>query len=384
MSRKLSYEEVKNYIESKGCKLISGEYINNSTKLEIQCSCNKIFKNSFNEFCNKRYYVCPECIKNIKSGKLSLDYNYVKEYIENNSDCILLSDNYKNYSSKLLLRCKCSNEFEVSFANFIKGKISCNLCSNLQRKINKLYSFEKVKGVFNNKGLILDDSQIYENSLHHLLAYTIEGYKIYIKYGNLNKTNNFNPFSKYNPYTIENIQKYLDLNLSGYKIISKKYKNAQEKLEFMCTQGHDFCLSWNQIQQGLKCIVCIGTRSTGEDCIEEYLIKNNIIYQREHKFKNCKYKHLLSFDFVTKNCEKYIAIEYQGEHHYKPIRYGGISEKLAIEKYETQISKDQIKRDYCKANNIKLIEIPYWDYNNIKLILLKELNINNLKECVNQ
>jgi hypothetical protein len=35
-----------------------------------------------------------------------------------------------------------------------------------------------------------------------------------------------------------------------------------------------------------------------------------------------------------------------------------------------------MKRDYCKKNNIKLIEIPYWDFDNIEEILDKELKLN--------
>ena len=37
--------------------------------------------------------------------------------------------------------------------------------------------------------------------------------------------------------------------------------------------------------------------------------------------------------------------------------------------------KDNIKTQYCKDNNIKLIRIPYWDFDNIEEILKKELNL---------
>lgn len=34
---------------------------------------------------------------------------------------------------------------------------------------------------------------------------------------------------------------------------------------------------------------------------------------------------------------------------------------------------DNIKRDYCKINKIKLLEIPYWEFDNIENILSKYL-----------
>lgn len=49
-------------------------------------------------------------------------------------------------------------------------------------------------------------------------------------------------------------------------------------------------------------------------------------------------------------------IEYQGEQHYKSEEYFGGEEKfLQVKEY------DKRKKDYCKKNNIFLIEIPYWE-----------------------
>ena len=37
------------------------------------------------------------------------------------------------------------------------------------------------------------------------------------------------------------------------------------------------------------------------------------------------------------------------------------------------LGKDNIKTEYCKNNNIKLLRIPYYDFNNIEKILEKIL-----------
>ena len=34
---------------------------------------------------------------------------------------------------------------------------------------------------------------------------------------------------------------------------------------------------------------------------------------------------------------------------------------------------DNIKTEYCKNNNIKLIRIPYWEFDNIEQIICQEL-----------
>ena len=49
--KRLSYEYVKEYIESFGYTLLSDEYKNNKTELKIQCNdCGNIFYMRFNNF----------------------------------------------------------------------------------------------------------------------------------------------------------------------------------------------------------------------------------------------------------------------------------------------------------------------------------------------
>ncbi len=82
---------------------------------------------------------------------------------------------------------------------------------------------------------------------------------------------------------------------------------------------------------------------------------------------------LLSYDFYLPQYN--LLIEYQGKQHYEPIDFAGKGEEWALEQFQGVQIRDQIKRDYCKKNNIILIEIPYWDYNNIESILSQELNL---------
>ena len=50
MAKKLSFEYVKNFIESENYKLISEEYVNNRTHLDIKCPDGHIYKVKFNVF----------------------------------------------------------------------------------------------------------------------------------------------------------------------------------------------------------------------------------------------------------------------------------------------------------------------------------------------
>ena len=67
------------------------------------------------------------------------------------------------------------------------------------------------------------------------------------------------------------------------------------------------------------------------------------------------------------------CIEYNGIQHYEPIDYFG-----GKEEFKNRLQLDSLKREYCKQNNIKLIEIPYTDYDEINEgYILRKLERSN-------
>lgn len=76
----------------------------------------------------------------------------------------------------------------------------------------------------------------------------------------------------------------------------------------------------------------------------------------------------MPFDFYLPDYNT--CIEYDGELHYKAVDYFGGDDALSNTK-----CRDEIKTQYCKENNIKLIRIPYWEFDNIEEILNRELEV---------
>lgn len=114
---------------------------------------------------------------------------------------------------------------------------------------------------------------------------------------------------------------------------------------------------------------CISS-SYGELKIKEILQEHNVYFIEQYGFNNCKsnknYK--MRFDFaIFKNQNLHCLIEFQGIQHYKDIQIRGSKESL-----EERQERDNIKRQYCKENNIKLIEIPYTDKEELSWEYLKE------------
>ena len=101
--------------------------------------------------------------------------------------------------------------------------------------------------------------------------------------------------------------------------------------------------------------------SRGEIKIAEILEQNDLDFIEEYSFPDLTSNkgNPLRFDFCVLDLDGEIdfLIEYQGEQHYRPNQKFG-----KIAKFREQQLYDLRKVEYCKAHNITLIRIPYWDY----------------------
>lgn len=67
-----------------------------------------------------------------------------------------------------------------------------------------------------------------------------------------------------------------------------------------------------------------------------------------------------------------ILVEYDGEHHFKKIKYH------PDEHFSNTLRNDFIKNNYAFENKILLLRIPYTNYDNIEDIITNFIKNNNL------
>jgi hypothetical protein len=141
-----------------------------------------------------------------------------------------------------------------------------------------------------------------------------------------------------------------------------KYINCRSKIKIICLKHGIFKQSPHSHINNHGCPDCY--ISKGEFKIKEILNNKNINFIFQKSFDNCKNENnkKLKFDFYLP--KQNILIEYDGKQHYEPIEYfGGLSSFKITNEY------DNIKNNYAKNNNIKLIRIPYYKYKIINKIL---------------
>lgn len=143
------------------------------------------------------------------------------------------------------------------------------------------------------------------------------------------------------------------------EMVSRERKRAHYLCQCEC--GNAVIVSGQHLRSG-HTASCGCSLSKGELKIIEILKNQKIDFKTQFSFDNLRGDNKkLRFDFaIIKDKELICLIEYQGKQHYNNLDFfGGESALKKQKKY------DSLKREYCKNNNIKLIEIPYWDYNKI-------------------
>jgi hypothetical protein len=285
--------------------------------------------------------------------------------------------NYINSRTKVTILCPEHGEFLQTPDHHLCSKTGCPKCSNKKRsnrlccstgkfielaKIvhNNFYDYSKV--VFKNsltKVLIicLKHGEFWQLPTNHL-----KGCGCY-KCGR-NKTINAQVLRKE-----EFIRRAKEKHGDKYNYDKAIYVKQYEAIIITCLRHGDFKQIPKNHMKGNGCPIC--RESKGEKQIRKYLINHNINFKPQHKFKSCKNKDFLPFDFVIWHNKKIKIIEYNGKQHYVPMGFGGEDK---FKKLERTIVSDKIKLDWCKKKRMPFLVIPYYSYKDIDEILDNFLN----------
>ena len=429
-----SIENIKLYLKQNNykCELISTEY--NYKMLSCKCQCGNIYNIQAGNLLFKKMDTCPQCsakrggIKNIKNKylKFAEDNNLIlyqdeykgcknKTYFKNKDGYIVCGTLYnavnnsgmsifkhsifslynkyvlyninhyielntkdKKYLTQIIsvdkiksdssFKCgKCNKEFKRNTQYFIYEKaFYCNECNSKELSNQRIKNFNYEQSIFAKYNLNLLEP--YTNKKNEILCITKEGYLIKESENNLSAKSNYlsKVFHICNPYVIDNIKTFITNNNIDCEIVSNKYYGNKSKLTFKCKCGCLFKISLIDFIKGNR--QCSNCRNTIKSKLEEntaiILQQFNIQYIQQFTFDDCKDKQLLPFDFYLPDYN--ICIECQGKQHFEIIDYFGGEERFNYTK-----KHDNIKKEYCDNNNIKLVYIDYTenDINSIKTII---------------
>jgi len=306
--RKLTYQE----FEARATKLHKGkykyfqDYVNCGKKIKIQClECGRIFYQIAGNHLNGAD--CPDCAIQNNTKNRSLTYQEFEEReTKRHKGKYRYYQDYVNNHTKIKITClDCGLTFEQTPYNHSQGAGCANCAGNKHLTFQEVE--EKVIKLYNGK------------------------YRYYHDYVN-NKT----------------------------------------KIRITCLDcGITFYQTPDNHSHGHGCPNCAASKNenlTGEFLRE--LFSNNI---DEATFHNKTIIKLPSgkdayIDFKFEVNGQVIFVEYNGQQHYKPTTFGGISLERATENFNNyQVPRDENLRAYCKLHGILLFEIDGRKYTNKKI-----------------
>jgi len=255
------YNEVKEYFKTYGCVLLEKEYINAHTPMKYLCNCGDVDKKRWNSF--KDGQRCRKCGLKKRKNRRKYDYNEVKELFEMEG-CILLEKDYIKSSVPMKFKCTCGNIEMISLNCFKRGQ-RCKNCAGRKRGEALKFSYEYIKSYFEMYDCVLLSRSYVSNnkSLDYICSC-----------GSISKISfrSFSQGTRCRKCGSEKIRKSLNHSYGyvkkyfeerGCVLLSKKYKNAFEIIDYVCVCGGKSKITFNNFQSGHRCYRC-GVEKTSE------------------------------------------------------------------------------------------------------------------------
>ena len=318
------------------------EYINNSTKVCIICpEHGEFWQIPINHL---KGFGCAKCTNNHRYTT----EEWIKKVISIHGDRYNYSKaNYVNRKTKVCIICPEHGEFWQRAGDHMDGQ-GCPGCTgkniSLKKRANKEDIIRRFKEVHGDK---YDYSKVeYVNMYKKVCIICPEHGEFWQTPINHIKERGCYKCHHWGLNTEEWIKIFKTTHGDKYDYSKVEYKNSKTPICIICPKHGEFWQTPVNHTSGKGCPICNASKL--ELAIKSFLEDNNIKYIPQHSFDWLKYENPLKLDFYLP--EYNIAIECQGEQHFRPIDFFG-----GEEGYELTVKRDITKLNLCKDHNINIL-----------------------------
>lgn len=304
----------------------------------------------------------------------SLPEWYIRKKISEINPDIELLESYENMTKRIKCRCKKHNHISTKSVQEILMGRGCKYCGaqkiseqhyltdeEVQLRVSKKHPHIKLikyEGIHSNMSewLCTKHNRLFKKVLSTMLRSEESGcsecYKERMKRDFSMSTNEFqNKLKESHPELI----------------VVGEYSGMASPIQIYCSV-HDYTFQTTPANILHRTSCCPKSFVTYKEETMCSLIESwGYIIERQYEINGCKDKKPLKFDcFLT---DYNTVVEYDGENHYYPIRFGTQSIEDAIQKHEYTKKHDKIKNDFCIKNKINIIRVPYFEFENMDFYL---------------
>ena len=347
--KRYEYEYVKAEIEKRGNILASETYEGSSTPLNIICgTCGEIWRPTFSNVL--RGTRCFNCHGSKKHTIEEVDVEITRR------GGTLLTKVYINTDTKLDILCnKCNTIFHTPFKDILGGRW-CQKCAG-----NIKYTIEFIRGEIEKRdGTLL--STEYIGSLSPLDILCNKCNKPFrLPYSKIQSGRWCHHCTGRKILTYERAKE--EVETRGGTLLSTEYVNTATKLHVRCNAcGNPWWIAMCNILRGHWCPVCAfgKTQKMLIDIVRHVLLVEVLSNFTGFIWLRTRKGGILRLDIYVPGLR--LVIEYDGQQHFYPVRFDGISKEEAIERFKLTRRRDALKNRRVKAHpeDVKyFIRIPY-------------------------
>jgi len=300
---------------------------------------------------------CPECgkLKRIISKRISFEEFILRTKEKHGDKFIYDKNSYIDIESPCIIECPEHGEFKQSPRSHLKS-LGCPKCGNdsTSRKLSLTQHefLDRAHSVHGNKYSY--DKSKYTNNRSTIII-TCH------KHGDFSQRPNYHLLGNGCPecggtrkLSIEEfIQRSSLIHENKYDYSKSDLINSKKKVLIICSEHGEFMQSPSHHMKGIGCPVC--NESKGEKLIAKILKEKSVNFVRQKRFRDCKNKAVLPFDFYLTDYNT--CIEFDGEQHFFLWRMKDTNK--AKEKLKKIQINDSIKTKFCKNREINLLRIKF-------------------------
>lgn len=252
-----------------------------------------------------------------------LTYEFVKEQFEKEGYELLI-DHYEDNNQKLDYICPKGHEYGIRWSNWQQGQ-RCPICSKKKGDVKKRTSLEFIKAQFEREDYDLLTTE-YKNNTQKLGYICPKGHKHSITWKHWQRDQRC-PYCAGNGRPTIGFVK-LEFAKDGYYLLTKIYRNAYQKLSYICPKGHQHSITWNMWQQGQRCPYCTITASKGEIEVRNFVesLSIKVLANDRNQVFNPDTNRKFELDIFMPTINK--AIEYNGNYWHKNRKEDLIKQRL--------------------------------------------------------
>lgn len=239
--------------------------------------------------------------------------------------------------------------------------------------MSKIYTHDEINKMFGDGRYTIVSNEYYYNAFTPVTFMNVDGYLFETEARNIIRYKDKNMVSKNNKYSINNINRYLEINSLPFKCISKEYRDALSELEFVCKRCNEHIMrSWNHINRNgenrshIQCPNCDGRTESIHVLVLKQMFKYHYpdTVEEDKTCRNPKTGKILPTDIVNHRLK--IAVEVQSQWHDFPDH-----------KYI-----DEYKKKFWTENGYKFYDPDIRDYTVLEMCRLF-FDIEELPDYIN-